>query len=172
MKGKLKYLVVVAISALMISCGAKAEKEIETETVEAEVTEVVKEVESTESEEITDPVIEEVVESKYHYDEDWERFKIAVINSDLQGVGAFASSDAIDAQVVIDAFAAPDFMAQLKAATYDDLTTNDTEFGVQLVFSASVSGSDEEGNEYESGVYLYFSQGELSLELDNVLAAG
>jgi len=165
-----KITVLLGCFALLslVSCSEKEESnEVATEHVEEVVEAAV--IEEVAAEEV---VVEEVVESKFHYDQDWDRFKEAVINQDLQGVGAFASSDAVDAQIVIDLFADPEFLDQLKAATYDDLTVNDTEFGVQLEFSASLSGSDEEGNEYESGVYLYFSQGETSLELDNILAAG
>jgi len=169
MKRKFKHLTIIAVATLVVSCGEKQDTKV-IEDAKDEITESV--VEVVEVEEVIDPVIEEVVESKYHYDQDWEIFKTAIINSDLQGISAYASSDAVDAQVVIDAFADPDFMAQLKAATYDDLSTNDTEFGVELVFSASVSGSDDEGNEYESGLELHFTQGELNLEFDYIMFAG
>ena len=39
-------------------------------------------------------------------------------------------------------------------------------------FSATASGKDDEGNEYESGVFLYFDESGSGLKLVNVLAAG
>jgi len=52
------------------------------------------------------------------------------------------------------------------------LTTDTSGEEVLLVFSATVKGDDGEGNTFESGLYLYFSQGENSLLLENFLAAG
>lgn len=121
--------------------------------------------------ELAEKEVLQEVQSRYTYDKDWERFKEAVINKDLQGIGAFAGSDAIDAQIIIDLFSDSDFLNQLKAAAYEDLKVNTEGEEVVLEFSATVSGVDEDGNEYESGVYLYFSQAE-SLLLDYVLAAG
>ena len=56
--------------------------------------------------------------------------------------------------------------------TYDDLTVNEVEGVVNLEGSILVSGSDEEGNVYESGIMLYFTQGEPSLLFDAYVAAG
>ncbi|MBL4705024.1 MAG: hypothetical protein JKY54_10910 [Flavobacteriales bacterium] len=121
----------------------------------------------------TTTVIEESpTESRYHYDEDWERFKTALINKDIPGVSAFASSDAIDAEMIVNAFTDSNFLKQLEAATYTDLVANTKGEEVILEFSASFSISDEEGNEYESALFLYFSQGETGLLLENFLAAG
>ena len=115
---------------------------------------------------------EEKAASRYHYDEDFEVFKTAVINKDIRGVSAFASSDNIDAEIIIEAFSDPDFLKQLTAATYHDLTTDTSGDDVLLVFSASMEGDDGEGNIFESGLYIYFSQGETSLLLENFLTAG
>lgn len=116
--------------------------------------------------------MEEEISSRYHYDEDFEVFKTAVINKDIKGVSAFASSDMIDAEVIIEAFSDPVFLKQLKAGTYNDLTTDTSGKEVFLVFTATVQGDAGNGEVFESGLYLYFSQGETSLLLENFFAAG
>lgn len=109
------------------------------------------------------------IESRYSYDQDFANIKEAILNKDIPGLAAYASSDAIDAELIIQSFHAdPEYIRQLKSFSYKDLKVEDG----GLVLSVMVSGSDEEGNEYESGLYLYFSQGEPNLELVNFLAAG
>ena len=167
-----KILIAAILSTGFISCSESSSKEepgVKNSHVDSTVVESV--IEKTEEIEVVEEV-DEVVESRYQYDKDWERFKEAVVAKDIRGVSAFASSDAIDAEILIDAFSDPEFLEMLKVATYEDLETNTDGPEVLLVFSAAVSGSDEEGNEYESGLYLYFSQGEQSLMLENFLAAG
>lgn len=115
---------------------------------------------------------ENEISSRYHYDQDWEVFKTAVINKDVKGVQAFAGSDEVDAVAVIEGFSDPDFLAMLKKSTYDDLEVDTNGDEVLLVFSAVFMGDDGEGNIFESGLYLYFSQGEMGLVLENFLAAG
>jgi len=169
MKRKVNYLVLSAIGIGMVSCGGDEEvtpTNDKAEMIDSAIVESVKVIDPPEEH------IDKIIESRFHYDEDWDRFKEAVISKNIQGVSAFASSDAIDAELLVDAFSDSDFLEQLRVATYDDLTTDIEGEEVLLVFSATMSGSDEEGNEYESGVYLYFSQGENSLLLENFLAAG
>ena len=96
----------------------------------------------------------------------------AVINKDVKAVQAFAGSDNVDALPIIEAFSDPDFLFILKKSTYDDLLANTDGYEVLLVFSAEFESDDEEGNIFESGLYLYFSQGEMGLVLENFLAAG
>ncbi|MCB1138938.1 MAG: hypothetical protein KDK23_09295 [Leptospiraceae bacterium] len=111
--------------------------------------------------------------SRYSYDTDWENIKEAILNKDVRALGAYAASDAIDAEEIIQAFHAdPEYLAQLKKSTYRDLKTEIDGSEVRLVFSAMVSGSDEDGNTYESGLYIYLNQGEPSLEIVSFLAAG
>lgn len=134
----------------------------------------------TETSNSTSPKVEEddnvnqdsEISSRYHYDEDWEVFKTAVINKDIKGVAAFASSDNIDAEIIVEAFSDPDFLSVLKNASYDDLEVDTSGEEVMLVFSCAVEGDDGEGNIFESGLYLYFTQGETGLLLENFLAAG
>ena len=111
-------------------------------------------------------------ESKYHYDQDWEIFKTAVLTKDIQGMAAFASSDEIDSEALLNSFSDESFLKKLNSTTYNELTTEEQGDHTYLVFTAIASGSDEEDNEYESGIYLYFTQGETSLLLDYYLLAG
>jgi hypothetical protein len=115
---------------------------------------------------------ENEISSRYHYDEDWEAFKTAIINKDVKAVQAFAGSDSVDAVPIIEAFSDPDFLAILKKRTYDDLEAETDGDEVLLVFSAVFEGDDGEGNIFASGLYLYFSQGHSGLVLENFLAAG
>ena len=145
----------------------KAEKkESVTEQEESSPIPEIDEVETPESN------TENEISSRYHYDEDWEAFKTAVINKDVKAVQAFAGSDNVDALPIIEAFSDPDFLVILKKSTYDDLLANTDGYEVLLVFSAEFESDDEEGNIFESGLYLYFSQGEMGLALENFLAAG
>ena len=110
---------------------------------------------------------------RYAYDQDWENIKEAILKKDVKALGAYAASDTIDAEEIIQAFHADaDYLAQLKNSTYEDLKTETDGSEVRLVFSVTVSGSDEDGNTYESGLYIYLNQGEPSLEIVSFLAAG
>ena len=116
--------------------------------------------------------VTEEIESKYHYDQDWEIFKTAVLTKDIKGMAAFASSDEIDSEALLQILSEELILKKLNSTTYDDLTTETQGEFIFLVFSVELSESDEEGNEYESGVYLYFTQGETSLLLDYYRTAG
>ncbi|MDG1330978.1 MAG: hypothetical protein P8P74_01505 [Crocinitomicaceae bacterium] len=171
------YILALVLGAGLFSCAEATEDSDSTDTVEENQSEATAdsetETETTESEDTSEPEEGDEISSRYNYDQDFEIFKTAVINKDIKGVSAFASSDMIDAEMLVDAFQDPDFLAMLKKATYDDLT-EDTTSGdeVLLVLSCMVEGSDDEGNTFESGLYLYFSQGDPSLLLENFIAAG
>lgn len=144
--GHMKNLLTVALSGLMFLAAACSSQDL-----------------------IADPSSQ----SRYSYDSDWENIKEAILSKDVRGLSAYAASDAIDSELIINSFHAdPEFLEQLKKATYEDLKVDDSGEEVLLVLSVNVSGSDEDGNEYESGLYLYFFQGEPGLQLVNFLAAG
>ena len=172
------YILALALSAGLFSCSETPEDANSTDTVEENQTETTEDnetavVETSDSEGAEAAKEGDEIVSRYNYEQDWEVFKTAVINKDIKGVSAFASSDIIDAEMLVDAFQDPDFLSALKKATYEDLKV-DTERGdeVLLVFSCLLEGSDDEGNTFESGLYLYFSQGDPSLMLENFIAAG
>lgn len=119
----------------------------------------------------TDQPEEEIV-SKYAYDKDWEMIKEAIINKDIPGLGAWAGSDAFDAEMFIGMAQEDWVMDALKATSYDDLKTEEMEDGVYLVFYAEITGMDDEGNEYGSSITLYMSQGDPNLMVEYFIAAG
>ncbi len=115
---------------------------------------------------------QEKVESRYHYDQDWKIFKTAVLTRDIKGMAAFASSDEIDSEDLLQSLSNEIILKKLNATTYNDLKSETQGEFTYLVFSAKTSFIDENGNEFESGVYLYFTQGETSLLLDYYYVAG
>ena len=176
MTTRIKYSALILPLFLMLSCAADTEESSVTETAEENHTEITENdnfTESTNNEsEMNDEIDNELIESRYHYDQDWEIFKEAIIAKDIKTVNAFSNTNKIDTELLIQTFEDVDFLKQLKVASYEDLETDLEGPEVRLVFSASVAGSDEDGNEYESGIYLYFLQGENNLILEEVLMAG
>ncbi|MDG1477639.1 MAG: hypothetical protein P8Q14_10870 [Vicingaceae bacterium] len=111
-------------------------------------------------------------ESKYQYDKEWEVFKEAVINKDIKGVAAFASSDAIDAEFLITVMDNEILLQKLRETKYEDLKVNETEQGVSLEFYAIETTIDEDGNEVGSAISIFFTEGDQFLELDYFVVAG
>lgn len=177
---KQTYILVLGLTTSLFSCSeVTSESDVATDLQETideakDETETAVEGEQKESTPETDEAKEEgeEISSRYNYDKDWEYFKMAVINKDVKTVSGFISSDNVDAETVIQAFSDPVFRADLKKATYKDLEVDTSGEDVRLVFSTQVEGHDEEGNTYESGLFLYFEQGDPSLLLEDFLAAG
>ncbi len=109
---------------------------------------------------------------RFDYEADFEAFKDAIVKKDKETIDFMNKADGTDADLLLLYFEDPAFLKQLKATKYSDLTLSDFNGTPVLEFSAEVSGSDEEGNEYESGVFLYFEESGSGLKLVNVLAAG
>jgi len=74
---------------VLASCGAEDQNVVVEKGEVLQETVIVK----NEAEEVVE---DEMIESRYQYDKEWEVFKEAIINKDIKGVSAFASSDAID----------------------------------------------------------------------------
>lgn len=127
---------------------------------------------TSENEEVDPKSVEEEIQSKYAYDQDWEMIKEAIINQDIPGLGAWAGSDAFDSELFIGMAQEDWVMEALKNTTYDDLLVEDMEDGVYLVFYAEITGVDDEGTEYGSSISLYMSQGDPSLLVEYFIAAG
>jgi len=111
-------------------------------------------------------------ESKYQYDKEWDIFKEAVINKDIKGVAAFASSDAIDAEFLITVMDNEILLQKLRETKYENLKVNETELGVSLEFYAIETAIDEDGNEVGSAISIFFTEGDQFLELDYFVVAG
>jgi hypothetical protein len=160
-----KTLIAIPVIALMIGCGSV---EI-TEAPTSNAVDPTDTIEQTIDEE--EPAVEEVVETQSIYEQGFDTFKEAIKNKDIQGVSAFASSDAIDAEEVLMYFGDQEFMDKLMSMTYADLRTEESDAGQSMVCSVNVSG-ETDGEVFESAIVLYFTEGESSLELDMVMAAG
>jgi len=124
---------------------------------------------STETEEVT------TSDSQFpDYAGDWEKFKMAVINKDVKAVSAYIGNEekGVDIDMMLEAFADPDFQKQLKDASFEDLELEQEGDMNLWVFSSLIEGDDGEGNTFESGLYLYFTEQDHGLMLEDFLAAG
>jgi len=162
-----KTLIAIPAIALMIGCGSV---EIDLPTSADNPLDHVEQTEPEPTDE-PEPVVDEVVEAATIYEQGFDTFKEAVKNKDIQGVSAFASSDAIDAEEVLMYFGDQEFMDKLMSMTYADLRTEESDAGVSMVCSVNVSG-ETDGEVFESAVILYFSEAETGLLLDMVMTAG
>lgn len=109
---------------------------------------------------------------RFDYEADFAAFKDAIKKKDKDILDFMNKAEGTDSDMLIMYFEDPAFMKKLQAAKYSDLTSGDFNGTPVVTFVASVSGSDDEGNEYESGIYLYFEESGSGLILVNVLAAG
>ncbi|MEZ4938554.1 MAG: hypothetical protein R2799_13270 [Crocinitomicaceae bacterium] len=109
---------------------------------------------------------------RFDYEADFAAFKEAIEKKDKETLNFMNQAEGTDADMLLMYFEDPVFLKKLKATKYSDLTLSDYNGIPVLEFSASVSGEDEEGNEYESGIFLYFEESGSGLKLVNVLAAG
>jgi hypothetical protein len=182
---QIKILVAVLLfTGGVISCGSEstdktsesASADIETaavdktESTDKKVEEV--KVEEMENEVLDPPPTEEII-SRYNYDIDFDLIKKAILDKEVESLKEFCTGNEVKADDVITIFSDTEFNKLLTDATYESLSTLENEQGeIELVFSGLSSFTDEEGNVYESGVYLYFKQGDLNLELVRMLAAG
>jgi len=106
------------------------------------------------------------------YDTEWNRFKNTIVNNDSIAFLTFVGPDVTDPEWLFTMLKEDWVLEDLTAATYADLTISDYNGIPVKEFSAGVEGSDEEGNIYESGIYLYFEESADGFVLVNVLMAG
>lgn len=159
------------ISQLLLQFKRRNEKSPKDEIIEALVAGNVNDAPNEGEDEVAPPEDENEISSRYNYDEEFEVFKTSVLEGNITGVSEFAGSDEIDAEMIVEAFKDPSFAKLLEASTYDDLETDTSGEEVLLVLSLNVTGDTGNGEVYESGLYLYFSQGD-HLTLENFFAAG
>lgn len=164
------YVLPLVIGVSFAACSS--ETEVTTASNEEHVVEQ-PQVESTESEEKSETQTTSEQPGRYAYDIDFENIQQAILEKDMPLLKDYSEKE-VDIETLVDMIHMDDdFKAQLKEATYDDLVVTDGPSGEDMLsLSLTVSGSDDEGNEYESGIYLYFEQGEPSLILKEFLAAG
>ena len=130
------------------------------------ITEDIKSVKTDTVKAVSIKIEKENPDVKYDYSQDWRKFKTAVQNKNIQGISLFASSDNIDSEHLLQSMTEDYILKKLDSTTFNDLTTETQGEYTFLVFSAEITKVDEEGNEYESKISLYFSHGEDRLFLD------
>ena len=132
---------------------------------------------SGEAEETTTPTTDTtktdtVVATTIAYDVEFEAFKKSVVDNDSIAFMPFVGADVSDPISLLRMLQEDWVMAELSTTTYADLTVSDYNGTPVKEFSVGVEGQDDEGNTYESGIYLYFEETPTALVLVNVLMAG
>lgn len=172
-------LVTLAAVALMASCADATVDEAreKSKPVASEITAVEEKTEielvAVKEPNIIDPQPTEEIVSKYNYDVDFDLIKTAILAKDGEALAPWCNSESVNVEEIILIFGDQDFADILKKSNYESLHTEENEFGeIELVWAGAMEFTDDEGNTFESGVYLYFKQGDLNLELVRVLTAG
>ena len=156
---KIKFFTMLSFSLLLASCGATAEPTEATETITTNP-------DTVQTEENFD------IGESSGYASDWGLFRGAVSENNLEDFKLFMGADISDPESLLMSLQEEWVLTKLVETPYEDLTVSDYNGTPVKEFSASVEGSDDEGNIYESGIYLYFEEGPEGLKLVNVLMAG
>lgn len=112
------------------------------------------------------------VQTAITYDVEWDAFKKSVVDNDSVAFMLFVGPDVSDPISLLRMLQEDWVMEDLNMTTYADLTVSDYDGTPVKEFSAGVEGQDEEGNVYESGIFLYFEESPAGFMLVNVLMAG
>ena len=80
--------------------------------------------------------------------------------------------EGVDADMILLYFEDPAFLEKLKAFNFSDLEETDYNGTPVKELSIELSGSDESGEVYETGIFIYFKETADGLEVVNLLAAG
>ena len=112
------------------------------------------------------------VQTAITYDVEWDAFKKSVVDNDSVAFMLFVGPDVSDPISLLHMLQEDWVMEDLNMTTYADLTVSDYNGTPVKEFSAGVEGQDEEGNVYESGIFLYFEESPAGFLLVNVLMAG
>lgn len=156
MKIQYSLILIASLSILIQACGSETTTEVTT----------------PETKKDTAVAIEEVISPVDSYAADWETFKQAVLNKDIPGMSAFASSDAIDSESLLASMSEDYILEALENTAYEDLTMNEAEGVMTVIFEVSIEGTDDEGATVGSGITLYFSQDAGRLLLDTYIVGG
>jgi len=113
-----------------------------------------------------------VIATTIAYDLEWEAFKKSVVDNDSIAFLPFVGTEVSDPISLLGMLQEDWVMAKLSTATYTDLIISDYNGTPVKEFSVGVESTDEEGNTYESGIYLYFEETPTAFILVNVLMAG
>lgn len=103
---------------------------------------------------------------------DWDAFRNAILAQDEATVALYINAEDISAEDVLF-YAGEDFVKEaLETTSFEDLYATDFNGEPALEFNAGITGEDEEGNIYESGISFFMQETPEGLRLIYVLAAG
>lgn len=156
---KITFLTLFSFTTLLVSCGSTTESTESTATTE------------TKPDTIQTQENFDIGESS-GYASDWGLFRGAVSDNNLEDFKLFMGADISDPESLLMSLQEEWVLTKLVETPYENLTVSDYNGTPVKEFSASVEGSDDEGNIYESGIYLYFEESPDGLKLVNVLMAG
>ncbi len=149
----------LTLSLLLASCGGASET---TETADTTLTKT----DTIQSGENFD------IGESSGYASDWGLFRGAVSDNNLEDFKFFMGADISDPESLLMSLQEEWVLTKLVETPYEDLTDSDYNGTPVKEFVADVEGSDEEGNIYESAIFLYFEESPDGLKLVNVLMAG
>lgn len=160
---KLQFLSLAAFTILYTSCSGNEATNSSTDSSK-----------DTTSQTTTDATIDENSDmgESSGYASEWGDFRIAVTDNNLDAFKSFLGPDVSDPEGLLMSLREDWVLNTLVETPYEDLTDSDYNGTPVKQFSATVEGSDDEGNIYESGIYLYFEEAPSGLKLVNVLMAG
>lgn len=156
---KITFLTLFSFTILLVSCGSTTESTESTATSDTKP-------DTVQTEENFD------IGESSGYASDWGLFRGAVSENNLEDFKFFMGADISDPESLLMSLQEEWVLTKLVETPYEDLTVSDYNGTPVKQFSASIEGSDDEGNIYESGIYLYFEEGPDGLKLVNVLMAG
>lgn len=155
----MKYLLILLVSITLSSCGNSDQSATEIKTEELK----------------TDSTATSVVSGTteaHNYELDWRNFKMAVLDKDSPAVGSFIDTDVINSEDLIETFSEYNYRVELEKKEYRMLNDGSWEDKKIKEFMADTEFTDEEGNTYESAIFLYFEEQERGLRLVNFMVAG
>lgn len=106
------------------------------------------------------------------YEADWNNFKLAIQDKDEPAIGSFIQDDVIDTESLLLTFSDTTYSNSLVKTGYTDLLNTTYNEKAVREFSVQQEYTDEEGNTYESAIFLYFEETPQGLKLVGVLMAG
>lgn len=150
-----KYFISAISIAILLSCGSNENEVSNSQTSNSDSTKT-----------------ESVQKVEVDYEASWQEFIEAVETNDLEKFKSFCGPDVYEQDFLIVALQEDWVLTPLKASTFESLTDSDFNGTPVKEFSADVEGSDDEGNIYESAIFLYVEKTDSGIRIVNTLMAG
>lgn len=109
--------------------------------------------------------------TKVSYEADWNAFKIAVADHDVERMNAFMKIEGVDGQHILEMMP-PEAHAAMEKTTYSELKDEEWEGKKVKEFLYEESSMDEDGNEMGMALFYYFEEQAEGLRMVGYLAAG